>query len=149
MAILEVLRDLPLATIAWYGLIMYGVNKLVTAVRNLYFHPLSNVPGPWISRISRGYEFWWDSVQHGRMWVKLPELHAKYGMPSPSVTNIKITKTQLTSSKRSHHPPRSKRSPHPRPSLLQQPPVLPTSEQTRNGRKTIRNLRSYVWNRRL
>ncbi|EME43991.1 hypothetical protein DOTSEDRAFT_79897 [Dothistroma septosporum NZE10] len=28
---------------------------------------------------SRSYEFYWDSVQHGRLWTKLPELHAKLG----------------------------------------------------------------------
>ena len=28
---------------------------------------------------SRLYEFWYDSVQNGRLWKKLPELHDKYG----------------------------------------------------------------------
>lgn len=53
--------------------------KAVIYVQRLYFHPLSKFPGPKICAASRIYEFYWDSVQHGRLWTKLPELHARYG----------------------------------------------------------------------
>ncbi|KAJ3546644.1 hypothetical protein NM208_g1901 [Fusarium decemcellulare] len=53
--------------------------KIITYIQRLYFHPLSRFPGPKICAASRIYEFYWDSVQHGRFWAKLPDLHRQYG----------------------------------------------------------------------
>ncbi|KAI2467234.1 benzoate 4-monooxygenase cytochrome P450 [Annulohypoxylon bovei var. microspora] len=49
-------------------------------VYNLYFHPLSKIPGPWIAAISDVPYCWW--LLGGRQPYKMVELHNKYG---PSV----------------------------------------------------------------
>ena len=79
MAILSNLQTLPLSIIAFYTVAIYLASKIVIIVQRVFFHPLSRVPGPAICATSRLYEFWWDSVHHGRLWSRMPKLHEKYG----------------------------------------------------------------------
>ncbi|KAF4461590.1 Trichodiene oxygenase [Fusarium albosuccineum] len=62
-----------------YLSILFISYKIITYIQRLYFHPLSRFPGPKICAASRIYEFYWDSVQHGRFWAKLPDVHRQYG----------------------------------------------------------------------
>ncbi|KAK7970073.1 hypothetical protein PG988_009146 [Apiospora saccharicola] len=52
----------------------------VKAVYNVSpLHPLSRIPGPWLSSASYLPEFWWDVVQNGQYTSKIVEMHHKYG----------------------------------------------------------------------
>ncbi|OTA99546.1 hypothetical protein M426DRAFT_16305 [Hypoxylon sp. CI-4A] len=46
-------------------------------VYNLYFHPLSKIPGPWFSAVSNAPYCWW--LLGGRQPYKMVGLHNKYG----------------------------------------------------------------------
>ncbi|KAI1408849.1 benzoate 4-monooxygenase cytochrome P450 [Hypoxylon sp. FL1857] len=50
---------------------------LLLIVYNLYFHPLSKIPGPWLAAISDIPYCWW--LLGGRQPYKVLELHNKYG----------------------------------------------------------------------
>ena len=60
-----------IATVVFY--VLYKV------VYRLFFHPLSNVPGPWYAAISTFYEFWWDAPKSGQYMFRIEEMHKKYG----------------------------------------------------------------------
>lgn len=80
-----------LSTVVFYAVAIYLASKIVTAVQRIFFHPLSQVPGPTICATSRLYEFWWDSIyQHGRLWTRMPTLHEKYGNFVKSLCQILI-----------------------------------------------------------
>lgn len=68
--------------LALYAALLLVSYKITVYVQRLYFHPLSAFPGPKICAASRIYEFYWDSVQKGRLWKRLPELHKQYGSSS-------------------------------------------------------------------
>ena len=54
-----------------------AATTIYVAVYRLFFHPLANVPGPWLARITK----WWLvlQVRKGRSNIFMPELHKKYG----------------------------------------------------------------------
>ncbi|KAF8866637.1 cytochrome P450 [Acephala macrosclerotiorum] len=79
MALLSVFQPLPLSTIAFSVIAIYLASKIAIIIQRVFFHPLSRVPGPMICATSRAYEFWWDSIHHGRLWSRMPALHEKYG----------------------------------------------------------------------
>jgi hypothetical protein len=49
------------------------------AVRRLYFHPLSHIPGPTLAALTWWYEIYFDFVKQGQFVFKIKELHKKYG----------------------------------------------------------------------
>ncbi|MCJ1281497.1 hypothetical protein MMC26_000817 [Xylographa opegraphella] len=55
------------------------MNTIVTVIHRLYFHPLAKVPGPKIAAATRGYEFWYQGLQHTKFPAKIKELHKQYG----------------------------------------------------------------------
>lgn len=58
----------------------YIAYHFVKAVYNVSpLHPLSRIPGPWLSGATYLPEFWWDVVQNGRYTSKIVEMHRKYG----------------------------------------------------------------------
>lgn len=58
-------------------LTVLGATIVYTVIYRLYFHPLANVPGPWLARITK----WWLvlQVRHGHCTIFMPELHKQYG----------------------------------------------------------------------
>lgn len=52
-----------------------------TLLHRVYFHPLADVPGPLLGRMFHFYSFW-HNINGGRFYLKIPELHAKYGWHS-------------------------------------------------------------------
>ena len=58
---------------------LLAVKTIVTVIYRLYFHPLAKVPGPKIAAATRGYEFWYQGLQHTRFPAKIKELHNQYG----------------------------------------------------------------------
>ena len=62
------------------GIIGFWVLRIiVTVIYRLYLHPLANIPGPKIAATTRGYEFWYQGLQHTRFPAKIKELHKQYG----------------------------------------------------------------------
>ena len=53
--------------------------SMVKAIQRLFFHPLSQIPGPWYAAVSTLYEFWWDCPKSGKYFLKIEEMHEKYG----------------------------------------------------------------------
>ena len=52
---------------------------LVYALYQLFFSPLSRIPGPRYAAVSRGYEMYWDLIEKARFPWQLLALHEKYG----------------------------------------------------------------------
>ncbi|KAK1750420.1 cytochrome P450 monooxygenase sdnE [Echria macrotheca] len=62
----------------WLGLA--GLTwTLITAVRRVYFSPISHIPGPKSATLTLWNEFWWDVVKRGTFIWKIREMHAQYG----------------------------------------------------------------------
>jgi hypothetical protein len=55
---------------------------LVGAIRRLWFHPLSHIPGPKLAALTWWYEFYFDIIQPSRYVFKIQELHEEYGESS-------------------------------------------------------------------
>ncbi|KAK6843849.1 hypothetical protein PG989_007750 [Apiospora arundinis] len=55
------------------------VYLLGLAVYRLYFSPIAGFPGPKLAALSFWYEFYYDVVCGGRYWVRIIELHDRYG----------------------------------------------------------------------
>ena len=51
---------------------------LVGAIRRLYFHPLTHIPGPKLAALTWWYEFYFDVVRQGRYVFHIQELHERY-----------------------------------------------------------------------
>ncbi|KAH8653079.1 cytochrome P450 [Tricladium varicosporioides] len=49
------------------------------AVRRLFFHPLSHIPGPKLAALTWWYEFYFDGIKEGQYVFKIQELHKQYG----------------------------------------------------------------------
>lgn len=93
MALASVFESLPLSTIAYSVIAIYLASKIAIITQRIFFHPLSRVPGPTICATSRAYEFWWDSIQHGRLWSRMPQLHKKYGTTSQIFSIFQLNRT--------------------------------------------------------
>lgn len=52
---------------------------ITTAIRRLYFHPLTHIPGPKLAALTWWYEFYFDGIKQGRYVFKIQELHMQYG----------------------------------------------------------------------
>lgn len=52
---------------------------IIKPIYNVYFHPLSHVPGPRLAAMGSLYEFWYDVVKDGTYLWKIEEMHEKYG----------------------------------------------------------------------
>jgi hypothetical protein len=53
------------------------VQKLLTAIYNVTFHPLAKIPGPWL-RSAFAFPGMWDTLR-GRYVSGVNDVHAKYG----------------------------------------------------------------------
>lgn len=52
---------------------------LATAIHRLYFHPLSEFPGPKLAALTTWYEGYYDIVHRGRYLWEIEKMHKKYG----------------------------------------------------------------------
>lgn len=52
----------------------------VEAIRRLFSHSLSHIPGPRLAALTWWYEFYYDAVQSGQYVFKIQELHKQYGI---------------------------------------------------------------------
>ncbi|PKS08510.1 hypothetical protein jhhlp_004895 [Lomentospora prolificans] len=66
---------------AWAG---YAASALVlwpvtVAVYRRYFHPLANVPGPFLPSVTRLYLWYHNIIKDGTYYKRIEEMHQKYG----------------------------------------------------------------------
>lgn len=71
MATLQVIETTAIALL---------VLTIAGAIRRLYFHPLSHIPGPKLAALTWWYEFYFDGIQPGRYVFQIQELHKQYGV---------------------------------------------------------------------
>ncbi len=57
---------------------------MIFIIYRLYFHPLSKYPGPFLAKITDGYQLYhaWKGDRHVDFW----RMHEKYGAYHPSFT---------------------------------------------------------------
>lgn len=73
------------------------------AIRRLYFHPLSHIPGPKLAALTWWYEFYFDIIQPSRYVFKIQELHEEYGCSTiPSFPTRADHRTSQVQSYASH-----------------------------------------------
>ncbi|QDS76078.1 hypothetical protein FKW77_006033 [Venturia effusa] len=70
-----------MSMVVWLPSIIAAViiYKLIKAIRNIFFHPLSHIPGPKLAAASRLYEWYYDCILIGQYCFKIRELHDEYG----------------------------------------------------------------------
>ena len=90
MAILSTSVLLEICAIAFVGWLVSQT------VYNLYFHPLSKLPGPRLAAVSRWYEFYFDVFKRpgGQFPPQLQRLHRQYGkmpMTCPRSPYMRLT----------------------------------------------------------
>lgn len=61
------------------GAIASLIYLLGLAVYRLYFSPIAGFPGPKLAALTLWYEFYYDVLCGGQYWVKIAELHERYG----------------------------------------------------------------------
>lgn len=50
-----------------------------TSFYRVYYHPLANIPGPFLAKVTHIYSFYYNFGCGGRFYLKIDELHKKYG----------------------------------------------------------------------
>jgi hypothetical protein len=77
---MAVLETLLLAASQWRLLIgIFFVNYFTRAVYRWAFHPLAEVPGPWLAGATSWWEVYWQVWRKGQLEFHLRELHKVYG----------------------------------------------------------------------
>ncbi|TVY84521.1 Cytochrome P450 monooxygenase sdnE [Lachnellula suecica] len=61
------------------ALVVVLLRTVVGAIRRLYFHPISHIPGPKLAALTWWYECYWDLFQESRFVFHIQELHKQYG----------------------------------------------------------------------
>jgi hypothetical protein len=68
------------------------------------FHPLHEVPGPFLPAVTRLYLWYYNIIKDGSYYKKIDEMHVKYGTRSHSVVGANPN----LACRRSRHPDRPK-----------------------------------------
>jgi len=61
------------------GLMAITLYTLYGAIYRLYFSPIAKFPGPKLAALTLWYEFYFDVIRSGSYWLKIGEMHKKYG----------------------------------------------------------------------
>lgn len=56
-----------------------GLYYLAKTIYNIFFHPLSHIPGPWLAAGTYIPEFYHDVIMSGRYTRQIQKMHEKYG----------------------------------------------------------------------
>ena len=55
------------------------IYQFVKVVYNLFFHPLSHIPGPKLAAASYFLEFYYDVIKSGSYTKRIWQMHEQYG----------------------------------------------------------------------
>ena len=61
------------------GFVLFVLYFTVNVIYQLYFSPLSKFPGPKLAAVTLWYEIYYDVFKWGRYYVRIKEMHDKYG----------------------------------------------------------------------
>jgi hypothetical protein len=76
MALFSSMTWADLAVIFLLSALTYYVALIVY---RLWFHPIADFPGPFLARTTFWYEFYYSYVRVGAYYLKVKEMHEKYG----------------------------------------------------------------------
>ncbi|OOF93013.1 hypothetical protein ASPCADRAFT_173692 [Aspergillus carbonarius ITEM 5010] len=63
----------------WLAIAGIATIYVSRAFYRLYFHPLSGIPGPKLTAITRLYEFYYDVICDGKFLFQIEKMHQQYG----------------------------------------------------------------------
>ncbi|KAE9966432.1 hypothetical protein EG328_008916 [Venturia inaequalis] len=74
-------KSLPMEILWWFSSTLVATILYITfkAIKNIFFHPLSHIPGPKLAAASRLYEWYHDCILTGQFCFKIRHLHDEYG----------------------------------------------------------------------
>ena len=61
------------------SIVLFVVYSTTRIIYNLYFSPISHIPGPKLAAATWWYEYYYDVITYGRYIFKIRSLHEKYG----------------------------------------------------------------------
>lgn len=72
------------------GLLLLAVSLgVILAVRQIFYHPLSKFPGPWLAALTPLYKTYYEVFRGGELLQRIQELHNIHGeRPLPNLPNI-------------------------------------------------------------
>ena len=76
---LSYLQALTYLEVLIYAVLTSLLAVLIVGVRRIYFHPLSQYPGPRIAALTSWYGTYFDVIKGGIGIKRWPDLHKKYG----------------------------------------------------------------------
>lgn len=66
------------------AILIYFTSKIIyTIVYNLFFHPLSHVPGPALAAATFLYQAYYSLIGPSRYYMEVGKMHEKYGISPP------------------------------------------------------------------
>lgn len=66
--------------LALAALVFTALHIIYLSVYRLWFSPIAAFPGPLLPRLTFWYEFYYDWVKTGKYYLRIQEMHEKYGM---------------------------------------------------------------------
>ena len=78
-------HDFPLISLRlWASILSIAATAWIVGVAfyRRYFHPLANIPGPFLPAVTHLYQLYYCTVGGSRYYVQIEKLHKKYGTGS-------------------------------------------------------------------
>ena len=69
----------PRTAACWMAVAAFTCYCVCKCLYNIYFHPLSKIPGPKLAVMGSLYEFYYDVVKDGTYLWEIEKMHRKYG----------------------------------------------------------------------
>lgn len=60
-------------------ILLWFAYSALRCLYNVFFHPLRNIPGPWMAAMTPLPDFWHDAVRRGNYIWEIQKMHKKYG----------------------------------------------------------------------
>lgn len=79
---MEIIKQITHIELRFIGIIIVSgliLNIASLIIYRLYFHPLRHIPGPFLARLTYGYQMYYDVYLGGLMPRQLAKLSEKYG----------------------------------------------------------------------
>lgn len=69
----------PYTAAAWLTIALLGCYSALKCIYNIFFHPLSHIPGPRLAAMGSFYEFYFDVIKDGTYLWEIEKMHEQYG----------------------------------------------------------------------